>query len=52
MTYTVAVTFTTDDHTDEHLRTAEAIEAEFQSWLEGLGAAVLVVNVQSAGEED
>ena len=51
-TYTVTVTFTVDPHTDPHLQGAEAVEEEFESWLESLKATVQSVAVKPAGEDE
>jgi truncated hemoglobin YjbI len=45
VTYVVRVTFTVHDDSDEHLQSRQAIEEEFQSWLEGLRATVHEVTV-------
>ena len=44
-TYTVTVTFTVTDDADDHLKSAQAIREEFESWLEGLKATVHGVTV-------
>ncbi len=44
-TYAVSVLFTVDERSDEHLHTPDAIKAEVQSWLEGLGAVVSHISV-------
>lgn len=51
-TYSVAVTFTVHAHSDPHLQGAQAIEEEFESWLESLKATVHRVTVQPAAEDE
>ena len=50
--HAVTVLFTIDDHTDEHLHTAEAIKGEVRSWLSGLGATVKRVQVGTLPPSD
>ena len=45
-TYTVTMTFTTADTTDEHLRDEQAIKDEIGSWLESLGAEVVRITTE------
>jgi len=47
MTYTVTATFTTDDDSDEHLRTTQTIEDEIRAWLESLKADVTAITVET-----
>jgi hypothetical protein len=51
-TYTVAVTFTVKEASERHFQDEQAVERAFQEWLEGRGAMVHLVHVQSAGDED
>ena len=50
MTYTVTVTFTVHPHSDPHLQGAQAVEEEFESWLESLKVMVQTVAVRTADE--
>ena len=50
--YTVTVTFTVHAHSDSHLQGAQAIEEEFESWLESLKATVHSVTVELAAEDE
>jgi hypothetical protein len=45
-TYTIAATLVVHPGADEHLRDAQAIRDELQSWLESLGATVQSVDVR------
>lgn len=45
-TYTVIATFTVTESSDEHLQSSQAIQEEFESWLEGLKATVEAVTVR------
>ena len=45
MTYTIVVTLTVHERTDEHLKTQRAVRNEVRSWLEGLNATVHDVRV-------
>jgi len=51
-TYTVTVTFTVNDRTDEHLQNKRAIRGEVQSWLESLNATVHNINVTAEKERN
>ena len=51
-TFTVTVTFTVHAHSDPHLQGAQAIEGEFESWLESLKATVHTVAVKLATEDE
>jgi hypothetical protein len=50
-TYAVTVTFTVHEHTDEYLQSAQAIQEEFESWLESLRATVHAVSVRAAAAQ-
>ena len=50
-TYTVTVMFSTHLDTDPHLRDAQAIEEEFESWLASLDATVHAVTVRPTESE-
>jgi hypothetical protein len=45
-TYTVTVTFTVHPHSDVYLQSAQAIDEEFESWLESLKATVRTIAVK------
>jgi hypothetical protein len=45
-TFIVTVTLVTHSDTDEHARSARAIEDEFRSWLESLRATVQTITVK------
>jgi len=45
-TYTVSVTFTVGERTDEHLRDEQASRDEARSWFESLRATVHTVTVR------
>ena len=49
-TYIVAVTFTVHEHSDDYLQSPQAIEEEFESWLESLHATVHRVAVRNVEE--
>ncbi len=51
-TYSVTVTFTVHAHSDLHLQGAQAVEEEFESWLESLKATVHTVAVKLAAEDE
>ena len=51
-TYSVTVTFTVHEHSDSHLQGAQAVEEEFDSWLESLKATVHTVTVKLAAEDE
>ena len=46
MNYTVTLSITTTDESDEHLANTQAIESEIRSWLESLKADVTAVTVE------
>jgi hypothetical protein len=50
-TYVVEVAFTVHEHSDPYLQSTQAIQEEFEHWLEGLKATVHFVNVQPADEK-
>ena len=50
MNYTLTVTFSTDEDTDEHLQTPQEVEDEITSWLESLKATVQAVTVHVEGK--
>jgi len=45
-TYTVTVKLTVHEESDEYLQSAQALEEEFESWLESLNATVHSVIVK------
>ena len=45
-TFTVVVTLTVHQQTDEYLQTKRAIRDEVRSWLEGLNARVQTITVE------
>ena len=49
-TYIVAVTFIVHEDSNQYLQSPQAIEEEFESWLEGLGATVHRVTVRNVAE--
>jgi hypothetical protein len=49
--YKVLVEFTVTPHSDDYLQSPQAIEEEFESWLEGLRAVVHHVTVQAEAPE-
>jgi hypothetical protein len=50
-TYTVTVTFTVHEHSDDYLQSEQAISEEFESWLESLNATVHAVTVRPESEK-
>jgi hypothetical protein len=49
-TWTLTVTFTVHETSDDFIQSAQAIQEEFESWLEGLGATVRTVTIRPADE--
>jgi hypothetical protein len=50
MNYTITITLTTHQESDEHLKNEQAIEDEIRSWLEDLSATVHAVTVTKEGK--
>ena len=49
-TWTVTVTFTVHENSDDYIQGAQAIQEEFESWLEGLGATARTVAIRPVDE--